>query len=58
MKRLAIRLSLALGLASLSLVPLDDAPALAQDRVFQFGLIGDMPYTSVQQQEYQRVLAA
>lgn len=32
--------------------------AQAQDRVFQFGLIGDMPYTNVQQREYQRVLAA
>jgi hypothetical protein len=33
-------------------------PLLAQDRPFQFGLIGDMPYTTVQQQEYQRVLVA
>jgi hypothetical protein len=30
----------------------------AQDRSFQFGLIGDMPYTRTAQQEYQRVLAA
>ena len=30
----------------------------AQDRAFDFGLIGDMPYTKVQEQEYQRVLAA
>jgi hypothetical protein len=28
------------------------------DEPFQFGLIGDMPYTHVQEQEYQRVLAA
>src|ERR1051325_6681753 len=33
------------------------AGALSQER-FQFGLIGDMPYTGVQQQEYERVLAA
>jgi hypothetical protein len=30
----------------------------AQDRPFQFGLIGDMPYTRSQEEEYQRVLAA
>jgi hypothetical protein len=30
----------------------------SQDRPFQFGLIGDMPYTHVQEQQYQRVLAA
>ena len=30
----------------------------AQDRTFDFGLIGDMPYTKVQEVEYQRVLAA
>lgn len=30
----------------------------SQDRPFQFGLIGDMPYTYVQEKEYQRVLAA
>ena len=46
-----------LGLACLSLA-IDGASAQPQDRAFQFGLIGDMPYTSVQQQEYQRVLAA
>jgi hypothetical protein len=32
--------------------------ASAQDRAFDFGLIGDMPYTKVQEREYQRVLAA
>jgi hypothetical protein len=32
--------------------------AQSQDRTFQFGLIGDMPYTKVAEQEYQRVLAA
>jgi hypothetical protein len=32
--------------------------AYAQDQAFQFGLIGDMPYTKVGAQEYQRVLAA
>ena len=30
----------------------------SQDGPFQFGLIGDMPYTHVQEQQYQRVLAA
>lgn len=32
--------------------------AHAQERAFDFGLIGDMPYTKVQEQEYQRVLSA
>ena len=32
--------------------------AAAQDRAFDFALIGDMPYTKVQEREYQRVLAA
>ena len=32
--------------------------ANAQERAFDFGLIGDMPYTRVQEREYQRVLAA
>src|SRR6476620_6343840 len=31
---------------------------LPQNGPFQFGLIGDMPYTYVQEKEYQRVLAA
>lgn len=30
----------------------------AQQRAFDFALIGDMPYTKVQEQEYQRVLTA
>jgi hypothetical protein len=30
----------------------------AQERAFDFALIGDMPYTKVQEQEYQRVLSA
>ncbi len=30
----------------------------AQDRAFDFGLIGDMPYTKVQEREYQRVIVA
>jgi hypothetical protein len=30
----------------------------AQERAFDFALIGDMPYTKVQEVEYQRVLAA
>jgi len=34
------------------------AAANAQERAFDFGLIGDMPYTKVQEQEYQRVLVA
>lgn len=33
-------------------------PARAQERAFDFGLIGDMPYTKVQEVEYQRVLSA
>ncbi len=32
--------------------------ATAQQRPFDFGLIGDMPYTKAQEQEYQRVLDA
>jgi len=32
--------------------------ASAQDRAFDFALIGDMPYTKVQEREYQRVLLA
>ena len=32
--------------------------ANAQERTFDFALIGDMPYTKVQEIEYQRVLAA
>ena len=31
---------------------------IAQERAFDFALIGDMPYTLVQEREYQRVLAA
>jgi hypothetical protein len=46
-----------LGLACLTLA-VGGASAQPRDRAFQFGLIGDMPYTTVQQQEYQRVLAA
>lgn len=34
------------------------AEAQSQDRSFQFALIGDMPYTKVQEREYQRLLAA
>jgi hypothetical protein len=34
------------------------ASAEAQNRAFDFALIGDMPYTKVQEQEYQRVLTA
>jgi hypothetical protein len=29
---------------------------VAQDRAFDFALIGDMPYIKVQEREYQRVL--
>src|SRR5213082_281585 len=47
----------ALGLGCMSLA-IGHAAAQSQDRAFQFGLIGDMPYTTVQQQEYQHVLAA
>jgi hypothetical protein len=46
-----------LGGAAVATWPLA-APSLAQDRPFQFGLIGDMPYTKIAEQEYQRVLAA
>lgn len=34
------------------------AAASAQERAFDFALIGDMPYTKVQEKEYQRVLTA
>jgi hypothetical protein len=34
------------------------APGAAQERAFDFALIGDMPYTKVQEQEYQRVIEA
>ena len=37
---------------------IDAVKAQSQDRAFQFGLIGDMPYSNVAEQEYQRVLAA
>ena len=41
-----IHLSSALGLlACLSLASISNTSAQAQDRIFQFGLIGDMPYT-------------
>ena len=40
----------ALGLALLPLAIIGDASA--QNHAFQFGLIGDMPYTTVQQQEF------
>jgi hypothetical protein len=33
------------------------ANGIAQERAFDFALIGDMPYTLVQEREYQRVLA-
>ena len=49
---------LVLGLASLSLIGIGETSAQTPDRAFQFGLIGDMPYTTVQQREYQNVLAA
>lgn len=48
----------ALILAFLSLASIGNTPAQAQNRSFQFGLVGDVPYTTVQQQEYQRVVAA
>lgn len=34
------------------------AVGFAQERAFDFALIGDMPYTLVQEKEYQRVLSA
>ena len=40
------------------LAALASAGCAHQERGFDFALIGDMPYTKVQQQEYQRVLAA
>jgi hypothetical protein len=40
------------------LAALASAGCAHQERGFDFALIGDMPYTRVQQQEYQRVLAA
>jgi len=46
--------SLAFSLAMLGAT----AAGFAQERAFDFALIGDMPYTKVQEREYQRVLAA
>ena len=45
-------IALSLGLLGASAI------GSAQERAFDFALIGDMPYTKVQEQEYQRVLAA
>jgi len=53
MKGLAIRV-VAAAVTLLSAVAVGNA----QERAFDFALIGDMPYTKVQEQEYQRVLAA
>jgi hypothetical protein len=47
-----------IGLALLFSAQALEIASAQQDRAFQFGLIGDMPYTTVQQQEYQRVLVA
>jgi hypothetical protein len=46
--------------AALSLLPgaFAAADAQAQERTFQFALIGDMPYTKIQEREYQSVLKA
>lgn len=52
--RLTCCAALSIALSWLSVI----GSGQAQDHVFQFGLIGDMPYTNVQQREYQRVLAA
>src|SRR5262245_42326616 len=52
------RRELLAGIGATLLWPLRLSTAQAQDRTFQFGLIGDMPYTKVQEEEYQRVLAA
>ena len=41
----------ALGLACLSLAGVGGASAQVQGGTFQFGLIGDTPYTTVQQQD-------
>lgn len=41
-----------------ALLALAGAGCAHQERAFDFALIGDMPYTRVQQQEYQRVLSA
>lgn len=49
---------IAVGLAAFSLGSIAASSAQTQERAFQFGLIGDMPYTAVQEQEYRRVLAA
>jgi hypothetical protein len=44
-------------IATVFVLSLGVAVASAQERAFDFALIGDMPYTKVQEQEYQRVLA-
>jgi hypothetical protein len=43
---------------AVALVLFAGGTASAQDRAFDFAVIGDMPYTKVQEREYQRVLAA
>lgn len=48
----------ALALSCLTFAGIGGTSAQTQDRAFEFALIGDMPYTSVQQREYQHVLAA
>lgn len=49
--------ALSAGVAAFILLAAGGA-ALGQDRAFDFALIGDMPYTKVQEKEYQRVLSA
>jgi hypothetical protein len=46
----------AIGAVAIAL--LISSTAQAQERAFDFGVIGDMPYTKAQEREYQRVLAA
>jgi hypothetical protein len=48
----------ALGFACLSLAGIGDASAQAQDRAFQFALIGDTGYTSVGVEQFKHLLAA
>ena len=48
----------AIWIAALTMCFLASGRLAAQERAFDFALIGDMPYTRVQEQEYQRVLAA
>jgi hypothetical protein len=51
-----VRISTALTALALVLTLAETTTTLAQERAFQFALIGDMPYSKVQEQEFARLL--